>query len=308
MLDAAVTAVRRFSRFYTRRIGVLEDSLLESGLTLPQGRLLFEVAQRSVGEATPSAMAASLGLDAGYVSRLVAALEGRGLLVRQPSADDRRSVALALTDAGRRAYSEMDARSQQQVGAMLSSVSRDGRQCLIAAMATIERELGPVATCRPQAVLRDRRPGDIGWVVHRHGVLYNREHGWDGTFEALVARVAGEFIEQFDPKRDCCRIAEVEGLVVGSAFVVRTDCSGVAKLRLVYVEPEMRGTGLGRRLVEDCIAFARSAGYRRMTLWTNDPLIAARILYQRLEFVMTASEPVTSFGYAMKSETWERDL
>ncbi len=156
--------------------------------------------------------------------------------------------------------------------------------------------------------LRDPRPGDIGWIVHRHGALYNQEYGWDWTFEALVAKVAGEFIEQFDARREGCRIAECDGRIVGAAFVVRTGEPHVAKLRLVYVEPEMRGAGLGRLLVEDCMAFARQAGYRRMTLWTNDPLIAARALYQRLGFVMTASEAVTAFGVAMMSETWERDL
>jgi GNAT superfamily N-acetyltransferase len=161
---------------------------------------------------------------------------------------------------------------------------------------------------RPSVVLREPRPGDIGWVVHRHGVLYNLEHGWDWTFEALVAKVAAEFVDTFEPTRDYCRIAEVDDRVVGSAFVVRTDIPDVAKLRLVYVEPETRGTGLGRQLVENCMAFARGAGYRRMTLWTNDPLIAARGLYQRLGFVMTASEPVTAFGHKMMSETWERDL
>jgi GNAT superfamily N-acetyltransferase len=161
---------------------------------------------------------------------------------------------------------------------------------------------------RSSVVLRAPRPGDIGWVVHRHGVLYNQEYGWDWTFEALVAKVAAEFVDVFEPSRDYCRIAEVDDRVVGSAFVVRTDVSDVAKLRLVYVEPETRGTGLGRQLVENCMAFARGAGYRRMTLWTNDPLIAARGLYQRLGFVMTASESVTAFGHKMMSETWERDL
>lgn len=161
---------------------------------------------------------------------------------------------------------------------------------------------------RPPVILREPRPGDIGWVVHRHAVLYNLEYGWDWTFEALVAKVAGEFIDAFEQGRDYCRIAEMEGRVVGSAFVVRTDVSEIAKLRLVYVEPAMRGTGLGRRLVEDCMTFARGAGYRRMTLWTNDPLIAARGLYQRLGFAMTASESVTAFGHKMMSETWERDL
>jgi GNAT superfamily N-acetyltransferase len=160
----------------------------------------------------------------------------------------------------------------------------------------------------PSVCLREPRPGDIGWVVHRHGVLYNQEYGWDWTFEAFVAKVAGEFIDTFEVGRDYCRIAEVNGRVVGSAFVVRTEVPDVAKLRLVYVEPEARGTGLGRQLVEECMAFARGAGYRRMTLWTNDPLVAARVLYQRLGFVMTAAEPVSAFGQKMVSETWECDL
>jgi GNAT superfamily N-acetyltransferase len=156
--------------------------------------------------------------------------------------------------------------------------------------------------------LREPRPGDIGWVVHRHGALYNLEYGWDWTFEALVARVAAEFIEQFDPARDCCRIAEADGRIAGSAFVVRTDRPGVAKLRLVYVEPPMRGSGLGRVLVEECMAFARRAGYRHMTLWTNDVLVPARRLYERLGFVMVASKPYRGFGHDLVSETWERDL
>jgi GNAT superfamily N-acetyltransferase len=156
--------------------------------------------------------------------------------------------------------------------------------------------------------LREPRPGDIGYVVHRHGALYHAEYGWDWTFEALVAKVAGDFIERFDPARDCCRIADLDGVVVGSAFVVRTDQPQVAKLRLVYVEPSMRGTGLGRALVEDCMSFARRAGYRRMTLWTNDVLLPARRLYQRLGFAMTASEPYHAFGHDLVSETWERDL
>lgn len=161
---------------------------------------------------------------------------------------------------------------------------------------------------KPAAVLREPEPGDIGWVIHRHGVLYNQEYGWDWTFEALVAKVAGEFIDRFDPTFDCCRIAEAGGRIVGSAFVVRGGDAGVAKLRLVYVEPQVRGTGLGRRLVEDCMTFARGAGYRRMTLWTNDVLVPARRLYQRLGFEMIAAEPYRGFGHDLVSETWERDL
>ena len=308
MLGQNVAAVRHFSRYYTRRIGVLQDSLLGSGLTLPQGRLLFEIAQCEPAPATPGALAASLGLDAGYVSRLLAALEARGLVTREASASDGRSVVLKLTTAGRTAFDAIDARSRDEVARLVGGLSPPAQRQVVAAMRLIERELECGGDRKPVPVIRDPRPGDIGWVVHRHGALYNREYGWDWTFEALVARIAGEFIEQYDPNHDCCRIAEAGGQVVGSAFVVRSGKPGVAKLRLVYVEPSMRGTGLGRRLVEACMDFARTTGNTRMTLWTNDPLVAARRLYQRLGFKMVASEPVTAFGQSMMSETWERDL
>lgn len=309
MLDANVTAVRHFSRYYTRRIGVLEDSLHGSGLTLPQGRVIFEIAQMGDGAATPSAIAAVLGLDAGYVSRLLAGLEGQGLITRRASTSDGRRSVLLLTDAGGRVFTEIDRRSKDEVVGLLAKLAPIAQRRVVHAMRSIEEvlEAAPAGDREPAAI-RNPRPGDIGWVVHRHGALYNLEYGWDWTFEALVAKVAGEFIEQFDARRDCCRIGEVNGGVVGSAFVVRTDEPMTAKLRLVYVEPHMRGSGLGRRLVEDCMAFAHSAGYRRMTLWTNDPLVAARRLYERLGFVMTAAEPVTAFGHAMMSETWARDL
>ncbi|MBS0242056.1 MAG: bifunctional helix-turn-helix transcriptional regulator/GNAT family N-acetyltransferase [Proteobacteria bacterium] len=306
MLDDDISAVRHFSRYYTRRIGVLEDSLLGSGLSLPQGRLLFEIAQSDKAMATPGALASLLGLDAGYVSRLVAALESRGLVRREASASDGRSVRLVLTADGRRAFRDMDARSRDEIGKLLGAIPGPARGRVVEAMRAIEAGLDPATSSDVR--LRDPVPGDIGWVVHRHGALYRQEYGWDCTFEALVAKVASEFIEKFDAKLDCCRIAEVGGAIVGAAFVVRSDKRGTAKLRLVYVEPEMRGSGLGRALVEDCMAFARKAGYSRMTLWTNDVLLAARRLYQRLGFEMTASEPYRGFGHNLVGETWERDL
>lgn len=308
MLDANVAAVRQFSRYYTRRIGVLEDGLLGSGLTLPQGRLLFEVACSEPASATPGALAALLGLDPGYVSRLIAALEARGLVTRQASPSDGRSVVLQLTAAGNEVFEAIDARSRDEVAGLLGRLSQAGQLRVVEAMRTIEHELEHGPSGNRHAIIRDPRPGDIGWVVHRHGMLYNQEYGWDWTFEALVARVAGEFIEGFDPAHDCCRIAEAEGSIVGSAFVVRSGRPAVAKLRLVYVEPKLRGSGVGQRLIEECMAFARAAGNTRMTLWTNDPLVAARRLYQRLGFEMIASEPVAAFGKDMMSETWERNL
>ena len=309
MQDAQVTAVRHFSRYYTRRIGILEDTLLGSGLTLPQGRLLFEIAHGDDGRTTPGAMAARLGLDAGYVSRLLATLEARGLIERRASDSDRRSVVIAPTGEGWRLFREIDGRSQSEVATLLGGLSAGAQQRIVDAMRTIERDLEGIAVpARPAATIRAPQAGEIGWVVHRHGALYHAEYGWDWTFEAAVARIAADYVDRFDPARDCCRIAEADGGIVGSAFVVATDAPDVAKLRLVYVEPGQRGTGLGQRLVEDCMAFARSAGYRRMTLWTNDVLVAARRLYRRLDFQMTAAEPVTAFGHAMVSETWERDL
>lgn len=309
MLDAQVSAVRRFSRYYTHRIGVLEDSLLGSGLTLPQARLLYEIAQCEDGVATPGEMAGLLRLDAGYVSRLVASLEKLCLLVRAPSVEDARRVVLQLTGDGRAILAEIDARSDREVAALLSAIPGDGRERVVRAMETIERALEQGdEKGGAEVILREPECGDIGWVVHRHGALYHAEYGWDRSFEALVAKVAAEFIETFDAKRDCCRIAEKDGRIVGSAFVVGTSDPKTSKLRLVYVEPNMRGTGLGRRLVEECMTFARGVGYERMTLWTNDPLVAARKLYQRLGFAMTDAEPVTAFGHRMMSETWQRDL
>lgn len=309
MLDANVSAVRHFSRYYTRRIGVLEDSLLGSGLSLPQGRVLFEIAEAGGGEATPGYLCQALGLDGGYMSRLISQLEGLELVVRRPSTRDGRSISLALTPRGQLAKAQIDLASRSEISKLLLRLPASRQRRIVEAMRVIETELETeVGASSPTARLRDPRCGDMGWVVHRHGALYHQEYGWDQSFEALVAKIAGEFILQFDPQRDCCRIAELHGQIVGSSFVVRTEIADVAKLRLVYVEPSMRGTGLGRRLVEDCMAFSRRAGYRRMTLWTNDPLVAARHLYQRLGFELIASEPVTAFGQAMMSETWERDL
>jgi len=308
MPDAAVNAVRRFSRYYTGRIGVLEDGILGSGLTLPQGRLLYEIAKHERRSATPGEMAALLGLDAGYISRLIAALEERSLVVREASPVDARRVILRLTDQGQAAFAAIDARSRSEISALLDRISPAAQARVVDAMRTIERDLEVADGPARPVILREPRCGDIGWIVHRHGVLYHEEYSWDWSFEALVSKVAGDFIDRFDVSRDCCRIAEAEGQIVGSAFVVGTADPLVAKLRLVYVEPVMRGSGLGRRLVEDCMAFARNAGYSRMTLWTNDPLVAARRLYEGLGFEMTAAEPVVAFGHRMMSETWQRDL
>lgn len=300
-----IAAVRRFSRFYTRRIGVLHEGLLGSPLTLTEGRIVYEIADRDAPTAT--ALGQDLGLDAGYLSRVLKGLEARRIIARVANPADGRQVLLSLAVDGRRLFEDIDAASRREVGDMLGVLAAGERRRLVAAMAEIEALLAaPAATAAP-VILRPHRPGDIGHVVSRHGAIYAAEYGWDITFEAAVARIAAEFIENFDARREVCFIAERASDILGSAFVVRKD-EVTAKLRLVYVEEAARGSGLGRRLVEACMQFARDAGYARMTLWTNDVLVPARQLYQSLGFEKTASAPHHSFGVDLVSETWERDL
>lgn len=298
-----VAIVRDFSRFYTRRIGVLQEALLGTDLSLPEGRIVYEIALRR--GATATEIAADLGLDAGYMSRLVKALEGRGLLARTPSEIDARQHSLALTAKGRRAFERINQRSDEEVGTLLAPLTSGDRRALGAALRSAQRLLG--GTRDAAVVLRDPAPGDIGWVVHRHGALYAQEYGLDLSFEALVAKVAGEFVERFDPAWERVWIAEVDGAVVGSVFLTRKSKT-VAQLRLLYVEPAMRGRGIGRRLVDACLAHARELGYKRMTLWTNDVLTAARNIYKTTGFALIKSEPYHGFGRDMVGETWERDL
>ena len=305
-LDDHVTAVRRFTRFYTRRIGVLQEGLLGSSLTLTEARIVYEIATRARTTATD--LREELDLDAGYLSRTLKGLEAREVVNRAVDPSDQRQSVLTLTAGGDKLFAEVDAASKREVGAVLGRLATPDQASLVAAMATIERLFQQSEHPKRSAiVLRPHRPGDMGWVISRHGSLYAREYGWDITFEALVAKIAGEFIETFDGKSDCCFIAERGGENVGASFVVRKDAT-TAKLRMVIVDPSARGLGVGRQLVEACMQFARDAGYTRMTLWTNDVLVSARRLYQSLGFEMIASEPHHSFGVDLVSETWERDL
>ncbi len=304
-LDEAVAAVRRFSRFYTRRIGVLQEGLLGGPLSLPEGRIVWELAQ-SEGQ-TAARLAAALALDPGYVSRLLRGLEERRLIVRNTSPRDARETLISLTPAGSAAYAAIDARSQQEVDAMLAGLPPDGRTRLVAALSSVERLLGEDAEPRVPYILRPPRIGDFGLVVSRQAVLYAQEYGWNGEFEALLAEIVAAFIRNLDPVRERCWIAEREGEMAGSVFVVRA-ADQLAKLRMLYVEPTARGLGIGARLVEECLAFARAAGYRRMTLWTNDILTAARHIYQRAGFRLVQSERHHSFGHDLVGENWERDL
>lgn len=301
-LDAQVAAVRAFSRFYTRQLGLLEEGLLKTEFSLAEGRALYELAQRD--GLTASDLARDLGLDPGYLSRILKKFEGRGFLERAPCDADGRQSRLTLTDAGRAAFAPLDSASRREVGGLLAPLSPGERADLVAAMATVQRLLGGAA---PSYLLRPHRIGDIGWVASRHGALYAEEYGWDATFEAMVAEIGARFVRNFDPKRECGWIAERAGAVIGSAFVA-AESETVAKLRMVYVEPSARGLGLGRRLVEECIRFAREAGYREMTLWTFNVLTPARRLYEALGFVLRSEEPSNAFGKQMVAENWDRAL
>ncbi|MDR3516917.1 MAG: bifunctional helix-turn-helix transcriptional regulator/GNAT family N-acetyltransferase [Azospirillaceae bacterium] len=301
-----VQAVRRFSRFYTRRIGVLHEGLHGGPLSLTEARLIYELAQ--AGASTAARLGHELGLDAGYLSRVLRGFQEQGLIDRRPSETDGRQTVLSLTDAGRALFAAMDARSQAEVGVMLESLSVMQQQRLVNALATAETLLGGGRT--PSAVpymLRPHRPGDLGWVVHRHAVIYSRDYGWDESFEGLVAGIAARFIQDFNPRCERCWIAERDDAIVGSVCLVR-ESDEDAKLRLLYVEVEARGLGIGRRLVEETIHFARQAGYRRLGLWTNDILTTARHIYQQLGFRLVAEEPHHSFGRDLVGQNWLLDL
>lgn len=312
-IDDHVSAVRRFNRFYTRQIGLLEEGLLESEFSLTEGRVLYELAHRDGLGA--SDLGRELALDAGYLSRLLAKFAARGLLTRRPlEADGRRSV-LALTAAGRAAFAPLERKARDRIAALLAPLAASDRAALVEAMHAVRRALGDARDADPPYRLREPRPGDLGWIVHRHGVLYHREYGWDATFEALVARIAGEFAANFDPARERCWVAEragevcgeVCGEIVGSVFLTRAS-DEVAKLRLLYVEPSARGLGVGRRLVAECIDFASAAGYRAVTLWTNDVLVSARRIYQAAGFELVKEERHRSFGKDLVGQTWELAL
>jgi DNA-binding MarR family transcriptional regulator/GNAT superfamily N-acetyltransferase len=296
-------AVRAFNRFYTRRIGIVREGYLQSRFSLTEARVLYELAQTD--SLTASKIGAALDLDAGYLSRMLRRFEQEGLLVRAPSEMDRRQNFLALTEAGRAAFTPLDQRSRQEIGAMLADLPEADQETVVTSMQSIARLLSD----RPSTgwTVRHPAPGDIGWVIERHAALYAQEYNFNHKFEALVAQVAGAFLAEHDPARERGWVVERDGVRLGSVFLMRkTD--EIGKLRLLLVEPSARGLGLGRRLVQDCIAFARQAGYRRMTLWTNDILIAARGIYRAAGFQLISTEPHRDFGPPMVGEEWELEL
>ena len=310
-----IEALRRFNRFYTRRIGVLHEGLLHTKFSLTESRLLWELAHR--GSTTAAELARELELDAGYLSRLLGGFKRRGLVKTLRSKDDGRHLLLTLTAAGRKAFAPLDERSRSEVGALLATLAEPQQQQLLQALATIEGLLGgaPLTAPAPAFMLRPHRPGDIGWVTSRHGALYAQEYGWDLRFEALVGQIASRFIEQFDPAREACWIAERDGANAGCVFLVqaRDEATnapepGVAQLRMLLVEPSARGLGLGAALAGECERFARRAGYRTIRLWTHSILTAARSIYRKAGYQLVASEAHHSFGHALVGETWELHL
>jgi DNA-binding MarR family transcriptional regulator/N-acetylglutamate synthase-like GNAT family acetyltransferase len=304
-MDRRIEAVRRFNRFYTRQIGLLEERLWNSTLSLTEGRVLYELAHREKPVARD--VGKELLLDPGYLSRVLRSVERRGLVTRVASKEDGRESLLSLTRRGRGLFKQVNARSQHQTGAMLRNLTAGDQQRLLEAMGTVEALLGAPKTSKEPYMLRTHQPGDMGWVVHRQGLLYWEEYGYNEDFEALCAKIVAEFILNFDPKRERCWIVEREGEIVGSVFLVRHS-RDAAQLRLLLVEPAARGMGIGKRLVEECIRFARQAGYRKITLWTQSELRAARHIYRKTGFSLMRKKAHHSFGKDLVAETWERKL
>ncbi|HEY4216088.1 MAG TPA: helix-turn-helix domain-containing GNAT family N-acetyltransferase [Gemmatimonadaceae bacterium] len=306
-IDTAAEQVRDFNRFYTRRIGALGDGHLGSPFSLTEVRVLFELAHRS--PVTASEIADALGLDRGYLSRTLRAFKAKGFIETEPAAEDRRQTILRLTAAGRKAFTPLDRAAREEIIRMLQPLDAEPQRRVLAAMRTIRQSLDPVtdAPSDPPFTLRTHRPGDMGWVVQRHGLLYAEEYGWDERFEALVAGIVSEFIKHFDPKRERCWIAERDGESVGSIFIV-SKSKTVVKLRLLLVEPSARGLGVGRALVDEVIRFARQTGYRKIQLWTHPELTAARRIYKAVGFELIAEEEHSQFGKPMRAETWEMVL
>lgn len=302
--NARIEAVRDFNRFYTRQIGLLREGLLNSPFSLTEARLLYELAQRD--DRTAGELGRELGLDAGYLSRILKKFEQKKLIRRVVAQADRRQMTLALTPLGRKQFEPLNAASNAEIASILSRLSVTEQVSLVRSMETIQKILGPRSTTEPY-VIRPPQPGDMGWIIHRHGALYAQEYGWNEEFEALVAEVVAEFMKNFDAKAERCWIAERHGEIVGSIFLVRKD-DDTAKLRLFYVEPSARGLGIGKRLVDECLRFAKQVGYKTVTLWTQSNLDAARHIYQQAGFKRTSRQKHKSFGKALVAEVWEKTV
>jgi DNA-binding MarR family transcriptional regulator/GNAT superfamily N-acetyltransferase len=305
-LGARVEAVRQFNRFYTQKIGVLHEKLLRSPFSLAEARVIYELAHQESSTAT--ALGTALGLDAGYLSRMLRDFKRRGLIRKQPSKTDGRQSILSLTEKGGETFATLNARSQYEIEAMLNRLPAAEQIRLVEEMNSIQRMFGAQPEHKVPYILRPQQPGDMGWVIHRHGILYAQEYGWDEQFEVLVAQIVTKFMQCCDAKKERCWIAEMEGENVGCVFLVKKSKT-VAQLRLLLVEPKARGLGIGSRLVDECIRFARQVGtYRKMILWTNDVLHAARHIYEKAGFTLTEEEHHHSFSHDLVGQTWELKL
>jgi DNA-binding MarR family transcriptional regulator/GNAT superfamily N-acetyltransferase len=301
-LNQRIEAVRRFSRFYTRKIGVLQEGLLNTPFSLTEARVLYELAHHE--QTTATHLSKELGLDAAYLSRILRGLRKRGLLDRVASKSDGRRYMLSLTEGGQEAFDTLNAASRSEVEGMLSELSEEEQHRVVGAMQTVEALLGAQPEHKVPYILRPHQPGDMGWVVQRHGVLYNQEYGWDEEFEALVAEIVAKFIRDYDSKRERCWIAEKNGENVGSVFLVKKS-EAAAQLRLLLVEPRARGLGIGKRLVHECTRFARQRGYGKIVLWTNSVLDAARHIYELEGYRLVEEESHHSFGHDLVGQNWE---
>lgn len=300
-----IAAVRAFTRFYTGMLGMLGEGLLDTPFSATEARVIFEVAQRDATDVAD--LRRELRVDAGYMSRITARLEAGGLVTRERSPDDGRRQVLRLTEHGRATFAMLDGRSAEQVAGLLAPLPDPVQQRVVAAMDTIRIVLGGTAPSPRTVVLRPPRAGDYGWVVARHGAIYAEEHGWDSTFEGLVARIVGDYAEHGDSRRDAAWIAEVDGEPAGCVFCVAGN-GDTARLRLLLVEPSARGLGIGARLVDECVRFARQAGYATLELWTNDVLVSARRIYEAAGFALVDEEPHHSFGHDLVGQTWRLAL
>lgn len=306
MIEAQkVEAVRTFNRFYTKRIGLLQQGLLKTRFPLTQARIIFELAQHE--HLTASALTSELDIDAGYLSRILGTFEKNGLIRKSPSKFDNRHRLLKLTAKGRKAFSVLNERSKRENEALLQSLSKEDQHRLLHAMHTLESLLGAAAKPARPYLLRTHKPGDIGWIIHRHGVLYAEEYGFDETFEALVADILARFIQHHDPKCERLWIAERDGERMGSVMIVDAG-EEVAQLRILLVEPKARGKGIGKRLIDECIDFSKRAGYRKIKLWTQSILLEARHLYEKAGFKLVEEKPHQSFGHDLVAQIWELPL
>jgi DNA-binding MarR family transcriptional regulator/GNAT superfamily N-acetyltransferase len=300
--DERISAVRHFNRFFTRQIGVLREGLLHSPFSLTEARIIFELANRD--NLTASVLGSELGLDGGYLSRILKKLEQQNLIEKTRSASDGRRRLISLTQDGQDAFSLLDNRSKEEITEMLGELSESDQHRLINAMHTIESILGHALKYAEPFYLRHHESGDMGWVIQQHGLVYKQEYGWDESFEALVAQICADFINNYSPQKERCWIAEMQGEQVGSVFCVKAS-EDVAKLRLLLVVPKARGLGLGTRLVEECIRFAERAGYKKLTLWTNDILVESRRIYQKKGFELVEEEKHHSFGHDLVGQNWD---